>query len=429
MPCSALLYPPVLVFLQTLGLTRHRTSLAAVARLVTALLVGQSLRPSSLLRGLVSSPAVPAAQRYRRLRRLLDSPALTPAATSAALVRGSLALYQPARPTLVLDTVRCGGWEIVTVGLALAGRVQLLSTAALPYPWPPGQFTPTVLTALRQVAQAWPAAAPRPHLVADRCFPSRTLFTLVASWGWGYTVRLRAVHAVTLASERQRVRALLDPAQTGSWRRLAGAYGWGTKAIPGTLVVGQGLAVLPWHQRDAGSARARQRRTAKRAYDRKERQHPAVAETDAWVVLFTTEATTLGAVRRYKQRYPTEGTYRDLQGGWDGAHGWALEPVAAHQPTVARLTALVGLAALGQLLQQWVGWQLGHQHSTGVGRWLHLAWSVHGRLSLFARGRLAVTDPTGALAPWLATTLAAATACLRDPAPGPQQPTLAALAA
>src|SRR5579863_4336492 len=194
MPCSPQVYPFVLAFLQALGLTRHRTSLLALARLVSALLVGQSLRPASLLRGLLSSPAVPAAQRYRRLRRLLDSPALTPAATSAALVRGSLALYQPARPTLVLDTVRCGGWEIVTVGLALAGRVQLLSTAALPYPWPRGAFTPTVLTALRQVAQAWPADAPRPHLVADRFFPSRPLFLLLGQWGWGYTLRLRAGH-------------------------------------------------------------------------------------------------------------------------------------------------------------------------------------------------------------------------------------------
>src|SRR5579862_4079867 len=114
MPCSPQVYPFVLSWLQALRLTRHRTSLGAVARLVTALLVGQSLRPSALLRALLSSPAVPARQRYRRLARLLDSPALTPAATSAALVRGALALHQPVHPTLVLDTVRCGGWEIVT---------------------------------------------------------------------------------------------------------------------------------------------------------------------------------------------------------------------------------------------------------------------------------------------------------------------------
>jgi hypothetical protein len=308
--------------------------------------------------------------------------------------------------------VRCGGWEIVTVGLALAGRVQLLSTAALPYPWPAGEFTLTVLTALQQVAQAWPTDSPRPHLVADRFFPSRTLFLQLGVWGWGYTLRLRAGHTVTVAGTGQRVRALLTQAVPEAWTRAAGGYGQGSKTIPGQLVVGRGLVVLPWHQRDAGSARARQRRNSKRVYDRKERQYPGVAETDSWVVLFSTEATALGAVRRYKQRYPTEGTYRDLQGGWDGAHGWDLEPVAARQPTAARVTALVGLAALGQLLQQWVGSQLGHAHSTGIGRWQHRAWSVHGRLSLFTRGRLAFTDPSGGVQTWLAATLTAGTAAL-----------------
>jgi hypothetical protein len=407
MPCSPQVYPLVRAWLQGLGVTVHTTSVPALARLVTALLVGQSLRPATLLRALLSAPAVPARQRYKRLARLLDSPALTPAASTAALVQGSLALYQPAQPTLVLDTVRCGGWEIVTVGLALSGRVQLLSTAALPSPWPAGQFTPTVLQALRQVAQAWPAAAPRPHLVADRFFPSQTLFGQLGRWGWGYTLRLRAGHSVTVAGQAQQVRALLATADPAAWTLVAGAYGWGDNASAGQLVVGRGLVVLPWHQRDAGSARARQRRAARRVYDRKERQYPAVAATDAWVVLFSTEATALTAVRRYKQRYATEGTDRDLQGGWDGQHGWDLEPVAAHQPTAARVVALVLLAALGQLVQQWLGSQLGHAHSTGSARWQHYVWTVHGRLSLFARGRLALTDPSGQLQAWLVTTLSA----------------------
>src|SRR4051812_15133772 len=103
MPCSAPLHPRVLRVLQTLGLSSHRTSTLAVARLVTALLVAQSLRPTPLMRGLLSAPAVLAAQRYRRLRRLLDSPALTPARLTPALVRATLALYQPPAPVLVLD--------------------------------------------------------------------------------------------------------------------------------------------------------------------------------------------------------------------------------------------------------------------------------------------------------------------------------------
>lgn len=76
------------------------------------------------------------------------------------------------------------------------------------------------------------------------------------------------------------------------------------------------------------------------------------------------------------------------------------------------MTARVGLAALGQLLQQWVGSQLGHAHSTGLGRWQQLAWSVHGRLSLFTRSKLAVTDPRTGMQRWLAETLVAGTAQL-----------------
>jgi hypothetical protein len=412
MPCSAQVYPLLLAWLQALRLTPHRTSVQALARLLTALLVAQSLRPSALLRALPSSPAVPARQRYRRLTRLLDSPALAPAAATAALVHGCLALYRPAAPTLVLDTVRCGGWESVTVGLALPGRVQVLSAAALPVPWPAGQFTPTVLAVLRQVQQAWPTSAPRPHLVADRYFPSRQLFIQLHRWGWGYTVRLRARHAVTIAGQGRLVRALLAEAVPEAWRVLDGAYGQGRQPIPGRLVVGQGLVVLPHHQRDTGSAWARQQRAARQAYDRKEHRYPAVADSAPWVVLFTSEATVLAALRRYRQRYHTEASYRDLQGGWDGAHGWNLEPVAAQQPTAARVGAVVQLAALGQLVQQWVGSQIGPAASSGPGRWQHRAWTVHGRLSLFARGRLAFLDPSERLAAWLRTTLAEGTAQL-----------------
>ncbi len=352
MPCSPQLYPLVLTWLQALGLTAHRTSQRAVAALVTALLVSQSLHPAALLRALPGSGAVPARQRYKRLARLLHSPALAPAATTAALVRGSLRLYQPAAPTLALDTVRCGGWEIVTVGLVLVGRVEVLSAAALPVPWPKGQFRPAVLRALQQVHDAWPATAPAPHLVADRFFPSTALFAQLAAWGWGFTLRLRATHTVTVAGVAQPVRARLADAVPESWTLQAAAYGQGSGTLAGHLVIGQGLPVLRWHQRDAGSAQARQRRARARAHDRKDRRYPAVAQTDAWVSLFTTEQTAVAAVQRYSQRYATEGTYRDLQGGWDGQHGWDLEAVAAAQPDAERVVALLGLAALAQLLQQ-----------------------------------------------------------------------------
>ena len=417
MPCSAQLYPVVLTWLQAVGLTPHRTSQRAVAALTTALLLGQSLHPAALLRALPSSPAVPARQRYKRLARLLDSPALTPAVTTAALVRGSLRLFPPQAPTLALDTVRCGGWESITVGLVLEGRVQLLSAAVLPVPWPKGRFWPTVLHALQQVHDAWPPDAPAPHLVADRFFPCQQLFARLAQWDWGFTLRLRATQTVTVDGTPQRVRARLATAVPEAWTRVPAAYGQGRAAPAGQFVVGQGLVVLPWHQRDAASARARQRRARQRVHDRKQTRHPGVAQTDAWVALFSSEATTLGAVRRYRQRYTIEGTYRDLQGGWDGQHGWDFEVVATAQPAAAHVVALLGLAALAHLLQQWLGSQLGHTHSSGAGRWQHLAWTVHGRLSLFTRGRFALTDPSGHLDDWLRTTLAAGTARLTCPWP------------
>lgn len=399
MPCSPSLYPLLLGLLQTLGLTSHRSSTRAIAQLLSALLLAQSLRPTPLMRLLASAPAVLAAQRYRRLRRLLDSPALSTARLPPALVRATLALYQPQAPLLVLDTVRCGHWEVLTLGLALPGRVQLLSYAVLPSPWPKGQFAPLTCQLLRQVAACWPDQAPRPQLVADRFFPGYAFFQTLDRLGWDYTVRLRAQQTVTLDGVQQPVRALMAQALPEAWTQLAAAYGCGQRAIAGRLVIGQGLVVLPWHQRDAGSARGRQRRAAKRAYDRKERRWPQVAQTDRWVVLFTTAPSWRAALAAYRQRYHTEATYRDLQGGVDGRQGWDLETVLRATDARARVEAVVGLALVGQLVQQWLGGQVG-QSGSGVAQHLPERWSVHGRLSLFTRGRLALQEPDPAVQGW-----------------------------
>lgn len=416
MPCSTALYPLILCLLQTLHVTTHRTSTRAIAQLVSALLVAQSLRPTPLARVLTSAPAVLAAQRYRRLRRLLDSPALTPARLTPALVRATLALSQPQAPVLVLDTVRCGGWEVFTVGLALPGRVQLLSYALLPYPWPKGQFAPTSCQLLRTVAACWPEAAPRPHLVADRFFPSYACFQTLDQLGWEYTVRLRAQQTVTLAGVKQPVRTVLATAVPECWSLREAAYGCGARAIAGRLVVGQGLLVVPWHQRDAGSARGRQRRAAKRAYQRKERRWPQIAQTDAWVVLFTTARTWRAALAAYRQRYHTEASYRDLQGGVDGRQGWDLEPVLQATDDAVRAAALVGLALLAQLLQQWLGAQVG-QPGSGVAQHLPWRWSVHGRLSLFTRGRLLLQESDPAIQAWCQQQLQLLLARLTDAPP------------
>jgi len=55
------------------------------------------------------------------------------------------------------------------------GRVRLPPWSVLPFPWPKGAVPQAVRTRLTRLAAAWPADAPRPHLVADRLFASQAL--------------------------------------------------------------------------------------------------------------------------------------------------------------------------------------------------------------------------------------------------------------
>jgi hypothetical protein len=154
---------------------RHRTKRQALTAVLTALLVAQSLRPASLMRALPSPTPVPARQRYKRLARALDRPGLTSAQLTPALVRAADALIPAVGPThLVLDTVRCGGWEVMVLGLVVSQRIQPLAWAVLPYPVPKGRFTPTACALVQQVAALWPAER-AVHFVADRGFPSQAL--------------------------------------------------------------------------------------------------------------------------------------------------------------------------------------------------------------------------------------------------------------
>jgi hypothetical protein len=184
-------------------------------------------------------------------------------------------------------------------------------------------------------------------------------------------------------------------------------------------VVGRGLVVLPWHQRDAGSLRHRSRQRREREHDRHaqrpRRAAPArepLGETDGWVVLFTSHATWRAAGASYRRRWATEGSYRDAQGGWDGHHGWDLEAVAAGLPSGAKVAQVVGLWALGTVLQTWVGHQVGLTTAPPLVREALGQWTTTGRLSVWARGRLALTEPSGCLHDWLRSTLAAGAAHL-----------------
>jgi hypothetical protein len=420
------LYPLVLLWLQALDGTAHPTALAALAHLVVALLTGQSLRPAALMRALLSPHPVPARQRYKRVARAWDRPWLSPAWLTPRLVRAVLALVPldpPASPTagmthVALDSVRCGSWEIFTLGVVWHGRVLPVGWAVLPYPWPKGQVTPTVCALLRQVAAVWPDTRPA-HLVADRGFPSRPLFQALQACGWEWTIRLRATNQIIVADQPVAVRDLLAGARLNGWTLFDGAYGRGPKALPGTFVVGRGLVVLPQHQRTVGSQRHRARQHAERQRQVTRRQSTA-RETDAWVVLFTSHTSWKPALCSYRRRWATEGSYRDAQSGWDGQHGWDLEPVLTHLPTRVQVERVVGLWALGALLQSWIGAQAAHG-PTSI-RVLVRQWTTTGRLSIWAQGRLALTDPSGALSAWLAETLTAGAHQIAVAPPCPLRP-------
>ncbi len=323
--------------------------------------------------------------------------------------------------TVALDSVRCGPWEAFTLGIVWRGRVIPVAWRVLAYPWPKGQVTPAVCALVAQVAAAWPTEDTRTaHLVADRAFPGQRLFTALRRAGWGWTIRLRAPLPVTVGAERVTVRDLMRRARPGGWMAWAGVYGHGRTALPATLVMGRGLSVLPAHQRTAGSLRHRSARRAER-----ERvvgyRYTTVTETDPWMALGTTHVTWQAAVRTYRRRWATEGSDRDAQGGWDGQHGWDLESVLAEAADAGRAERLLGLWALGALLQTALGAQV--QHGPAEVRAIAAEWTTTGRLSVWAHGQFALREPSGRLRAWLKETVCAGAARVaaapRPPAPAP----------
>jgi hypothetical protein len=404
------LYSLVLTWLQALGVPGDANALRALARLVAALLSGQSLRPSALMRAQLSPTPVPARQGYKRVARAWERPWLTSHGLTPLLVRAALVLVppEPRGPNkglthLALDSVRCGPWEVFLLGVVWHGRVLPLAWRVLAYPWPKGQVGPAVSALLEQVAACWPTTARPVHLVADRGFPGQRLFRTLWRLGWGWTVRLRANTGVQVGSQALLVRDLLRQARLEGWSCWTGSYGRGRTAIAATLVVGRGLVVLPRHRRTPASQRQPARLRAERR--RVRGQEYDVAATDHWVVLCTSHATWQAAVASYRRRWAIEGSFRDAQSGWDGQHGWDLEPVLSRQRRGDRVEHLVGLWALGSLLQTYIGSQLLHPAA-----WLRAivaGWTTTGRLSIWAHGQFALTEPSGRLHDWLVATLQA----------------------
>lgn len=423
----AALYPLVQTWLLAMGVAPHALARQAVAALVTALLTAQSLAPAELARALPSPRAVPARQRFKRRQRALDRAWLTSAQLTPCLVRAVLALVPtlPGQPTtLALDGVRCGPWELLVVGVVWRRRVLPVAWAVLPYPWPKGRFTPTACEVLRRVAVAWPSDRPV-HLLADRGFPSRPFFRTLHELGWGFTVRLPARSELTVDGQKRWARDLVEATPVGQWAAFPDAtYGQARPAAAGTLVVGRPLRVIPAHQANPGSLRARAGQAARRAVHvaHKHARPDASAETDRWLILFTTHRDPLAAQAAYRQRWAIEASFRDAQGGWDGQHGWDLEATVAELTDERRVDALCGLWALGTLLQTWLG-------AATVGPEVPAAitveaagWTTTGRLSIWARGQCAVRDGSGRLTAWIAQTLATGAARLTAGSPPGARP-------
>lgn len=396
------LYPAIHAWLQACGGIPHATSMASVAQMVTAVLLGQSLRSSMLARTLQSATTVTARHRYRRVRRLMTGGRLLSEPLTPWLVRAALAVVPDPVPHLAMDTVRCGWWEVVTVGVVWHGRVLPVGWEVLPYPWPKGQFTPTVLSLLARIDAAWPADR-RPHLVADRGFPSRKLLRLLERMGWGWTIRLRAKLTVGIEGEAVALRDLVLAQQPGRWTCRAATYGTGRQRVAGFLVMGRGdaLPVLRRHQANAGSQRQRVRQQAARQREVRDkhptRQSSLAQQTDGWLILFTSHDSWLAACESYTRRWATEGSYRDAQSGYGGRQGWDLEAALAREPVEAVAESLVGLWALATHLQSTLGHALTQPHPDPAVQRARARWTTTDRLSIWMRGRFALTDSSGEL--------------------------------
>jgi hypothetical protein len=84
-------------------------------------------------------------------------------------------------------------------------------------------------------------------------------------------------------------------------------------------------------------------------------------------------------------------------------HGWDLEPVLAQARGAAHAERVVGLWALGSLIQTWIGAQVVQGPPAVQAVATHS--TTTGRLSVWAHAQLALHEPSGALRPWLIRTL------------------------
>lgn len=397
--------------LQAILRPTHTTGVAALSALVWAVLCAQGLHPADLMRALPDLATAHARQGFRRIKRGLTRPCLTSQALTPRLVPAVLRLITDAEVLLVLDSSRCGRWEIFTLGLRGGGRVLPVAWQVLPYPWPKGQYTPTTLTLLDRVLACWPPER-AVHLVADRGFPSKALVRRLDEWRrWrrlGYTLRLKIGDWVTLADRRTvRLADLVGNPGAGRWQTWAAHYPGcaGGPDAPTQLVAGRGLPVWPRHQSGPADQARRQTRAQQRAAHLTSKGQAQAVATDTVWCLLTTAVSWPAAVNRYSGRFSTEGTYRDIK-AWD----WETRVSALTE--AGQVAGLTGLAVLSYLVQVVIGMAAGRTQAAGA-RARQQQWTTTDRLSPFSRGRLVLHDHAHDWRPWLHTALAELTQTLR----------------
>jgi hypothetical protein len=387
----------------------HQHTLHAVADLVWALLLSQSLHPADLARALPELKTPCARQALRRVQRVLGCPLLQSQFLTPLLIDGALRLVPDAEVTLVLDSTRCRHWELFTLGVVFGGRVLPVAWAVLPYPWPKGQFTPTAVGLLERTFRHWPPTRPV-HLLADRGFPSlpfcRCLAQGATTRPLGFTMRLRASDFVRLADGRAyKVGDLEQDLAPGQWTIQPASYLKRGHAGPTTwLVIGRGIPSYPAHQQGPADQARRARRTARRQAHVRSKGQPQAVRTDTAWALLSVVPSAAGAVARYAVRFHTEPTYRDLK-------SWDLAPVADRHTEWDAVDRILGLAVLGYFAQAAIGAAAGRTEEPSV-RARQQQWCTTDRLSVFWRGRQVLHDRAHDWRPWLQTLLPALTQTL-----------------
>jgi hypothetical protein len=408
----------------------HATVVQTIAWAVLCVLVAQRVTPAALARALPAEHAGSGRARLTRVRRWWTGPAVDQAVVSPQLIAGALALLAPGQAVVVaLDTTRLGKWEVWLAGIVVAGRTVPIGWAAIPYPWPRGQFRRTTLTLLQRLQVAFPVGV-RWGLVADRGFPSAALFAQLRQGGTDFSVRLRLSDWVTVAGVYAKVADHLVTGRLRHGQRTAATIGRGRPdqpRVPGWVVVSATVAPLPRHKRNLGTLRERTKRAKAHRQHRLHKQGRKTTPPSAtaqryaqtWV-LFTTAPTVRQAVREYAPRMPMEETFRD----WHT--GWGVRAAVSGLPTEAMVERLIGVVCLAYSLQMQLGQRLS---ADPVGRQRRAQWTVTDRVSWFWCGQRLFADPGYNWQTWLAAPWTTLTTLQAPPLPNPLSPPMLAEAA